>query len=388
VDVVEHGGPDGPASATPAWLRVLDGSPPAGPFAHPAWASTWCSVYGRFHPPLVLELRDGGRPVAILPLQQTTYPGLRTKRLEFIGGSAMTRREWLLNPRHPGQAIYSDLVVTPGFEQQALDALRSWLTDRAGVWDELRLTCVPATGAFARGFPALAERWSPRVVVSEKVYIDTRPGWPAYRGRLGKRQQRHLRYEPNTLARKAGADLELVVHRGEDVPERVDELSDLFARRWAARDRGMPAGNRVLYRRLACARELHPAVYSLVAGGRPVAMQFGFDDGRRYLPYVFAFDPFLDHTSPANVLIAFAIRRCCEDGHAEVDLAALDAVDRWAGDPRPRADLVATSPRALGRARAAGLDLTARSIAALHESRAGRRVVRGLGRARLKAAGR
>ena len=76
--------------------------------------------------------------------------------------------------------------------------------------------------------------------------------------------------------------------------------------------------NQVLYRRLASLEDLGPVFYRLVVGSRTVAMQFGFDDGRRYIPYGFAFDPSLERASSANVLIHYAIKRCCEDGHAEV----------------------------------------------------------------------
>src|SRR5207253_3670384 len=120
-------------------------------------------------------------------------------------------------PRQPGQALYSDLIVVPGFERAAMAALRSWLAEHIVLWDELRFLCVPASSLLSQGFNELAQGWSPRMEVHHKVYVDTSMGWTDYRSRLSKRQQRHLRYEPNALAREAGSPPELVVHRGKDV---------------------------------------------------------------------------------------------------------------------------------------------------------------------------
>jgi len=385
--VVEHRGGEAIETATSAWLAVIARSPAVTPFSTPAWASTWFSVYGDGHLPLVLEVRADGVPVAIAPLQRTRYPGARARRLEFISTAPMTPSQWALNPRHRGQAIYADTIIVPGFEATALTALRRWLSQRIGLWDELRLYCVPSSSPLGKGFDDFARSWSPHVQLDERVYVDTSEGWSAYRGRLSKRQVRHLRYEPNTLARKAGGELELVAYRAGDVRAGIEMFSDMYYARWAAKGRGMPTKNRLLYRRLASRTELHPIVYSLVAGGRTLAMQFGFDNGRRYIPYGFAFDPSIDQTSPANVLIQFLIRRCCDDDHDEIDLAALDVVDRWAGESRPRVTLTAISPRFPARARVRSLEAIELALTAFHKSKSGRRVIGTLGRIRRSTSG-
>ena len=370
--VVPRSGRGAIAAATPAWMELLKKAGQPSPFSTPAWAATWLSVYGDRHRPLILEVRSGDSPVALLPMQMTRYPGVRTRRIEFISGAAPTPRAWVFNPRHTGQAYWNDLLVMPGCEREALTALHDWLQLHRDMWDELRLACVPATSPLATDFDRLKAGWSSRVEVQTKVAIDTSAGWTAYRARLSKRQQRHLRYEPNALARASGAELTLQVERGERVPRLMDDFLDLFERRWSSRGRViMPRENHRFYQRLAATNELNPAFYVLRAGERPLAMQFGFDDGRRYVPYAFAFDASMERVSPANVLIHYAIKRCCEDGHAEVDLAALDQFDRWAGEPRQRVHLVARSPRLPARLRSAGLELVSRGLVSADGSKLG-----------------
>jgi CelD/BcsL family acetyltransferase involved in cellulose biosynthesis len=378
-------GTDAVAAASPDWLTVLKGAGLRSVFSHPAWASTWHSVYGTGHPALIVIFRDDRQLVGVAPLQLTRYPGVRTRRLEFLSGSAMTRSQWLLNPRHLGQALHSDLIVVPGHEPAVLAAFRSWLETNEHLWDELRLTCVPATSPLAEFFPVLARGWSPGVEMDHRICVDTSGGWLAYREGLSKRQKRHLRYEPHAVARAAGDEPTLVIWRGDDVPRVMEEFLELIERRWAARGRlAMPRQNRPLYRRLSRRSELSPVFYTLVARGRPIAMQFGFDDGKRYVPYGFAFDPSLERTSTANVLIHYAIRQCCEDGHTEVDLSALALVERWAGQPRPRAHLTAISPSVAGRLRASALRLVSHGLTAAYGARAGQRASRVVGRIRLK----
>ncbi|MBV8195333.1 MAG: GNAT family N-acetyltransferase, partial [Candidatus Dormibacteraeota bacterium] len=114
-------------------------------------------------------------------------------------------------------------------------------------------------------------------------------------------------------------------------------------------------------------------VYSLVAAGRSVAAQVGFDDGRRYIPWGFAFDPTLERASPANVLLQYVIKQCCDDGHTEVDLAALKAVSQWAGRTRERIHFEATSQRISSLARSRLYAITAGNLVRLQSSDAVRR---------------
>jgi CelD/BcsL family acetyltransferase involved in cellulose biosynthesis len=382
--VVAHEGRDAVRKSLPTWRALLAHGSSTMPFAQPAWASAWQSVYGSHHAALMLEFHRLGQPVALAALQVTRYPPLGTRRLEFLGGGPMTRLQWALNPRHFGQSFYNDLIVTSGHEAATLAALRHWLAAHSRRWDELNLTCVPSTSPLATGFPRVACGWTPRVEVEERCFVDTSLGWGSYRSALSKRQQRHLRYEPHALARAAGAEPSLVVLRGGDVPAAMEAFLRLYHRRWAAEGRQMmPRRNWTLYRRLAVEAELHPVFYCLDAGGRPLAMQFGFDDGRRYIPFAFAFEPSLARTSPANVLIHYAIRRCCDDGHDEVDLVALADADRWAASRRRRLQLGAISPRLSAEMRARGLDLMSRALIAAQQTTAGRRGSAAAGRARL-----
>ncbi|MBV8193912.1 MAG: GNAT family N-acetyltransferase [Candidatus Dormibacteraeota bacterium] len=345
------------------------------PFARPEWASAWFDVYGSAHRPLILEVQCSKRPVAIIPLQVTRYPGSLLQRVEFAGGSAPAWPTWIVDPDHIGAALFNDIVASPGWERTALRAVRLWLDVHRSRWDALRITCVPAESVTAMAFEEAFAGLSPRAHRQEKAYIDTAHGWDAFRQTLSPRRRRHLRYEPHALARAAGGEVALVRRSGELARSGTEEFLDLIDRRWSLKGKaGLSRRQQDLYRRVASEPALGVTVYSLVAAGRSVAAQVGFDDGRRYIPWGFAFDPTLERASPANVLLQYVIKRCCDDGHAEVDLAALKAVSQWAGRTRERIHFEAISQRIASRARSRLYAITAANLVRLQSSDAVRRV--------------
>jgi CelD/BcsL family acetyltransferase involved in cellulose biosynthesis len=367
-----HEGESAFTSATPAWRALLLVLPRTTVFSRPEWAATWAAVYGPGHKPMIVEVRDGGRAIGLAPFQLTRYPLVRARRLEFIGGSAPTPSQWLINPGHLGQSFYNDILFAPGHEEVVLKTLGTWWRDRGDEWDEIALTCVPAASALVSGFAGALE-WPSRSMVQTKFFVDTSAGWEEYLTRLSKRQRRHLRYEPHALKRAAGAALQLEEVRGGEVATAIEDYLDLVRQRWSAVGRrAMTSGDVDLYRRLARQPACGMVVYRLTAGRRVLAIQVGFDDGHRYIPFAFAFDPTLERTSPAQVLMHFVIQRCCEDGHEEVDLAALADVGRWAGQPRDRVHLRARSARPMARLRALGLASAGAGLVAGQRSRAGR----------------
>jgi len=374
VRVVCHEGIDAVRRATPAWCHVFARAKGTSVFSRPEWAAAWSKVFGAHHRALILEFSIDDNPIAVAPLQLTRYPTPYTRRIEFLGGSASTPLPWLINPYHFGSAFYNDIVCVPGCEEPALSALGAWLERNLARWDDIRLTCVPASSPLATNFERLSTRWRPEVQHQVKAYVDTSQGWEAYRQRLGRRQRRHIRYEPHALERVAGGELRLVKRSGDEAHAAMEDFISLHETRWRARGRAaLPVGEATFYRQLAQEPSLGIVYFHLMAADRTLAMQFGFDDGSRYVPYGFAFDPHLERSSPAQVLIQYVIRHCCEDGHAEVDLAALKAVDQWAGQARERVHLAARSPRAASRLCGMGLDAISAGLLAAQDAAVVRR---------------
>ena len=317
--VTAHHGAEAIDALTPAWNDLLRRLPGASAFATPGWARAWWRTYGRHHRAVILEVREGGCTVGLLPLQVSHIRGAGVRVLEMLGGSPPDWRIWLRNPHGLGLKFINEVLIEPGHESGALATLRDYLPSGALRWDTMRLTCVPQENPLARGFAELASGWAPRRTPFVRLRIDTRRSWDEYRATLSKRQRRHIRYRPNELSRAAGGELRLDVVRGPAARAAVEEFIDLFERRWTARGKpGLLSGEADLCRHLA-EDEPSLAVYRLLGGGRVLASQIGFDDGRRYTPYNYAFDPQFSVESPSHLLTHFIIKRCCDDEHESND---------------------------------------------------------------------
>jgi len=373
VTAICHTGPGAFAAAAPAWEALLAARPDARPFLRPAWVRAWWSVYGHGREARLVEVRASGRPVGLAFLQVTTTPVLGTRRLTFIGGTPGDRATWLANPYGLGFAYANDLLTAPGHEAEALRGLRAWLEAAAADWHCARLTSVPEDSPLAALAETPPRQARARAEQDVRHRVDTAQGWDAYYASCSKRQRRHLRYEPNSLAAAAGAPLRDEWLRGPAVVAAMERFIDLHARRWAAeRKPGLQSGEGSLYRALAAAHPDDLVVVSLRAGDRVLAMQWGFDDGRRYVPYNFAFDPDFGRQSPNNVLLGLVLRRCCEDGHLEVDLAGFASAHHWTELVRGRRVLTLRATRPGARLRTGLLDAGEAAVAASQRTAAGR----------------
>jgi len=373
VTAVCHTGGGAFEAAMPAWRELLDLRPDARPFLRPAWVRAWWGVYGHGREARLIEVREGGRPVGLAFLQVTTTPLLGTRRLTFIGGTPGDTAIWLANPHGLGVAYANDVLTAPGRETQALDGLRAWLEAAAADWHCARFTSVPDGGVLGGLADAPPRQARVRTERDARHLVDTAAGWEEYYASRSKRQRRHLRYEPNSLATAAGAPLRDEWLRGAPAVVAMERFIDLHARRWAAeRKPGLQSGEGSLYRALAAAHPDDLVVVSLRAGDRVLAMQWGFDDGRRYVPYNFAFDPDFSRQSPNNVLLGLVVRRCCEDGHVEIDLAGLASAHHWTDLVRGRTVLTLRATRPGARLHTAMLDAVEAAVAASQRTAAGR----------------
>ncbi|HEV7678677.1 MAG TPA: GNAT family N-acetyltransferase [Candidatus Dormibacteraeota bacterium] len=378
-----HRGDDAIDRLTPLWADLLRRVPDASAFSTPGWARAWWATYGRRREAVLVEIAgDGGETVGLLPLMLTRVPGLGTRVLEMLGGAPADWHIWVRNPHGLGFKYVNELLVEPGHELYAVEALRGWLAAREVAWDALRFTCVPAGSALAQRVGEWAAGWQPREQPFQRLRVDTRQSWEEYRASLSKRQRQDTRYKPNELTRAVGAELRLdvVSSPGGGLGAAVAEFTELFERRWTARGKpGLLPGEAQMYRHLA-AEEPGMVVYRLLGGDRVLASQIGFDDGRRYTPYNYAFDPEFSEKSPSHVLSQMIIEHCCGDGHESVEQLTVAMGRHWSKDHTTTMTLEATAPGALSRVRAGALRRTGSAIRGAQTTTAGNRARAGLAR--------
>jgi CelD/BcsL family acetyltransferase involved in cellulose biosynthesis len=379
--VVAHRGAAALDSVASEWDELLQRIPEASAFATPGWARAWWRTSGRHHEPVILEVRDGARLVGLLPLQVSHVRGVGARVLEMLGGSPAEWRIWLRDPHGLGFKYVNELLVEPGFEAAVLQALRAFLESGELRWDTLRFTCVPAESALARGFGQLACGWSPREVPFARLCVDTDRTWEEYRATLSKRQRQDTRYKPNELTRAAGAELRLDVVRGEAAGAAVEEFIEMFERRWMARGKpGLLPGEGDMYRNLV-RDEPALVVMRLLGGGRALAGQIGFDDGRRYTPYNYAFDPSFSAKSPSHVLTQLIIEQCCAGAHTSIEQLSVAMGRHWSKQETITQTLEATRPGVRSRLRAGALHAAAGTIRGAQTTTVGHRARAALARA-------
>ncbi|HXA28878.1 MAG TPA: GNAT family N-acetyltransferase [Candidatus Angelobacter sp.] len=365
----------------PEWEALLQRIPGASAFATPGWARAWWRTYGRHHQAVILDVRDGDRLVALLPLQVSHVRGLGVRVLEMLGGSPADWTIWVRNPHGLGFKYVNELLVSPGSEAGVLRALRSFLDSGALRWDTLRFTCVPADSALAQGFNEFARGWSPRATPFARLRVDTSRPFEEYRATLSKRQRQDTRYKPNELTRAVGAPLRLDVVRGAAAAGAVEEFVEMFERRWTARGKpGLLSGEADMYRNLV-RDEPSLVVLRLLGGERALAAQIGFDDGCRYTPYNYAFDPEFSAKSPSHVLTQMIIEQCCADGHECIEQLSVAMGRHWSKQETVTHTLEATRPAAPSKLRAGALRGAGNAIRRAQTTTAGHRARAALARA-------
>lgn len=376
-----HHGAEAIDRLTVEWHALLGRLPEASAFSTPGWARAWWTTYGRHHEAVILDVRDGDRLVALLPLQVSHVRGLGVRVLEMLGGSPADWRIWVRNPHGLGFKYVNEMLVEPGCEAAALDALRAFLESGALRWDAMRFCCVPEESALAQGFEALAHGWSPRRTPFARLRVDTDRGWEEYRATLSKRQRQDTRYKPNELTRAAGAELRVDTVRGDGIAAAVEEFIELFERRWTARGKpGLLSGEGEMYRNLV-REEPSLVVYRLLAAGRVLASQLGFDDGARYTPYNYAFDPEFSDKSPSHVLTQMIIEQCCAGSHTSIEQLTMAMGRHWSKQETVTHTLEATRPAAAARLRAGALRTTGNAIRGAQTTMVGHRARAALARA-------
>jgi CelD/BcsL family acetyltransferase involved in cellulose biosynthesis len=288
----------------PAWWRLWTAAH-GSPFQSPAWLLPWWRHIGEGSLATV-AIRDSasGELVALAPLYVYTAPGTGRRHL-FPLGIATTDR--------------LDVLVRPGWEAPAGEALVAQLTAHAQAWDVLEAPQLAENAALLRlPWPA---GWR-----CKRTDCDPNPVLPLP-GCVPAGMARALRYSRRHAERQASVEYQQA--RGVDVPAMLETLVDLHARRWAERHQvGVLSDPRVL----AAHREAAPLLdragllrlLALRLDGRVAAALYALADPpgwprRRWSFYIAGFDPDRASLSPGSLIVGYAIDLAQDDGASVFD---------------------------------------------------------------------
>jgi CelD/BcsL family acetyltransferase involved in cellulose biosynthesis len=278
---------DAIAALGPEWARLLERCPGADLFSTPSWHIAWWRAFGEGRTPCVLEVRDAGRLIAVLPLAcfKDTLRGMPVR----VAGS--------YNNEH---ASRTGMVIEPGQEARAVRALAQHLAQDAASWDVLMLRQWPAQAAWLQPFIDAASDaglspFAPTPGIG-KCVLPLAGSWDDF---LATRS-RHFRMRLKENLRRVGKHGAVVFRRSSGSKEDFDTFARLEKSTWKVGDENARLGSRgwAFQREVALAKQadircvnLFLEIDGVVVGGVHAvshgavlySMQTLFDESVRHL---------------------------------------------------------------------------------------------------------
>ena len=283
---------------------------------------------------IFLLCRDGGRPMAMLPLLQGPQRRVRglstvyTCLFQPLMAPCLTQ----LEIRRAGAALARYCRRWPVVLLDALDPLWPGLPPLlAGIRDG---------GLAARPFDHFGNWHQPVAGCTWERYLSARPG----------RLRETIRRKAKACSRDPRVRIE-VVRCPDGLGPAIAAYEEVYRRSWKAAE-AAPGLTRALLPRAAKAGVLRLGV--MWVGEQPVAAQYWMVDwtvaGGTAMVLKLAHDDAWRSLSPGTVLTAHMIRRLLAEGVAELDFGRGDDTYKasWAGLRRPRIGLLLANPRKVG----------------------------------------
>jgi CelD/BcsL family acetyltransferase involved in cellulose biosynthesis len=275
---------DALAALAPEWLDLWRRSANATPFQSPMWLLPWWRHFGS-NELYAIELREDGKLAALAPLY------ILRDGDESLGMFLGT-----------GISDYLDIVGEQSFMEHIAGA-------DCQLWDLQQLrSSSPLLNA------SLPGGWSDNIEDQEPCLVLKLADLS-----LSTHFQKKLRY----YLRKLG-DVTFEEANADNLNQLLQSLFDLHAARWQRRGMSGMLGDDVIqqfHREVAQAmldaRALR--MYAMRAGGRIIAVFYGFADATTVYYYLSGYDPDLEKLSPGTLIVAHAIECAQRDGATTFD---------------------------------------------------------------------
>lgn len=312
----------------PLWNGLCERAGIDHPFLTHEWIRSWWECFGPDEGLRVLVMRDGTRPVGLVPLMADTTR---------IYGVGLSRLGFPWNAHTPRL----DLLV-PDRREEAFEALWRHLRGDLESWDLLQLCQLPEGSSASRRIAELAAedgylvgRWAS----GRSPYVSIRGGWDDYVASLSRKSRGHLKNRLRHLEGLGAVELE-VVDGSLGLEAALDDGFRLEAAAWKG-DAGTAIlsrpESRSFYRLLArrAARRGWLRLFFLKLDGRRIACNFSLLYRDILYCLKVGYDPELARSSPSSVLFFLALRDAFAQGLREFDF--LGDAEPWKLDWTPEA---------------------------------------------------
>ena len=295
------------------WNALLEASRSRCVFLTHEWLFTWWKHLAAGRTLFILTSRSQGKLVGILPLalRRPQYSRMIPRSLEFLGSGLIG-------------SDYLDAIVTPGVEQEVIQAFSQYLL-RAGI--VLRLSATRRGSAIVA---ELATRLCGRgwIVMDTAInvcpYIDLRGlSWETYLSSLGSSHRYNFNRRLKNLEKDSSVRIESV-RKPEQAQAALDALIGLHHKRWASKEPSeafQDAPTVAFHREFVELAAVQGWLRILVVriDGVPAAALYGFRYGETFYFYQSGFDPEWKRQSVGLVTMGLAIQSAIEEGVAEYD---------------------------------------------------------------------
>lgn len=313
-------------SLRPEWEGLWAVARSATPFQSPRWLLPWWKHVGSGTlASLALRSADSGELVGLAPFYLYTDPDDGTRHL-FPLGIATTD--------------YLDVLAHPDWEHAVLQAIAAHLRDTCEDWDVFEAPQL-APGAALLSLPAEAG-WEHAIVPVEPNPVLSLAG-PDPWANIPQGMRDNVRYCRRRVDGSHAVRSELA--DADTIPEFLDALARLHARRWQERGESGVLGDQVLAAHREAAPLLHAAgllrLHGVRIDGELAGVAFVLADARRCYSYIGGFDPALRTLSPGTLVLAAAIEQGIREGMRDFDLlrGAEPYKYRWGAVDQPMSAL-------------------------------------------------
>jgi peptidoglycan/xylan/chitin deacetylase (PgdA/CDA1 family)/CelD/BcsL family acetyltransferase involved in cellulose biosynthesis len=313
------------------WTRLLKQSASDTFFLTWEWISSWWSAYGQHSQPFVLAAWEEDTLIGLAPLcsEEVRRAGRSWKRLRFMGDGS-------------NDSDYLDCFTELGKEREFAGAVLQYLQDHRNLWDYLELhgpvESSPIAGAIASQLQA--GKWPFALEEVPCLALKLPRTWNDYLQTLKPRSRSKVRSGLSFVQDQLKlSPVECTTE--EQLSAWLPIFFELHGKRWQSKGQsGVFHGDakRKFYAEMSRAA-LKAGVLSfhrLDWGERPLAFQFGFTYGRRFLLLQEAYDPAFEHLRPGLALRASQLQAMISQGIEEYDFLAGVAQHKleWGADPK------------------------------------------------------
>lgn len=298
------------------WSQLFHRSECRNAFLSVEWMSSWWRHWGGGHRLMIILVRDReGQLVAVAPLY------LRRSRLGAFGPRALCfiGTQWV-------GSDHLDLLVAPGYEESAIEAIVGAVRAQCDEWDYIEL----ADGAEdSPVFSRLCRAFKGAGMVEQFVHEEACPYTPLptsfdeLLAGLGSNQRYNFRRRRRALEREAGIEFRSV-QGGPELYERFADVVRLHRLRFDNQRRNtfFPA-SAIQSFHIDALHQLEAngmaRVFFLQSKGKVIAALYGFSVGKTFAFYQCGMDPAWSRLSVGLVMMGCAIEEAIRTGHDEFD---------------------------------------------------------------------